>query len=216
MVVAFFDLSVLSGGPSYTLTVSEELERLGHDVTVFSFEGGVAAELARRRGLRVALTDEELPDACDVVLAGDRATCLHLGAHYPGVPQVFVAHGDEFAFFVPPALAGVVRAIVVLNERVARRARALAGEHEVVRLSQPVDVSRFFPLTPLHKRAEKVLLLGHYLHGDRREMVVEACRSVGLECQQLGHHGPRATSVPELAMAEADIVIGKARVLVEA
>jgi len=43
-----------------------------------------------------------------------------------------------------------------LNERVARRLRALGGDVEVVRLRQPVDLDVFTPLVPLVIRPSRV------------------------------------------------------------
>ena len=59
-------------------------------------------------------------------------------------------------------------------------------------------------------------MLGNYVAGDRRDLVVQACAEAGLECEQLGLTSEASTLQPELDLCRADIVIGKARVIVEA
>lgn len=58
------------GSETYVLTVAEQLQRLGHGVTIFAHELRTMADEARDRGLRVG-SQRELPSSCDVVLVQD-------------------------------------------------------------------------------------------------------------------------------------------------
>ena len=107
-------------------------------------------------------------------------------------------------------------AVVALHERVAKRARAAAVVPEVVRLTQPVDTERFSPRGPLHDPPRRALLLGNYLAGDQLEVLGQACAEAGIEWEQVGYRNGGPTREPERLMGDADIVIGKARVIVEA
>jgi glycosyltransferase involved in cell wall biosynthesis len=164
----------------------------------------------------VATAEHELSETCDVVLAQDAASALVLAERYRATPLVSVAHADDWDTFLPPQLPGAVQAVVVLNDRVQRRIEALAVRPEIVRLRQPVDLKRFAPLTPLNESPQRALLVGNYLHERRRTMLLAACDDLGIECRQIGVlSGP---FVPRLedALKDADIVFGKARVIVEA
>ena len=216
IVIGQLHLGAVGGAETYVLTVAEQLQRLGHGVTVLTSELGEAAALGIERGLEIRGSEDELPDGCDVVLANDSVTAYRLRERYPTPALVYVVHADEYDLCLPPQVPEVVQAAVVLNERVARLVRALGHVPEVVRLRQPVDTKRFFPRTPLRDPARRVLLLGNWVHGDRRDVVFEACASHGLECVQLGFRQGTATLEPELELCRADIVIGKARVIVEA
>jgi hypothetical protein len=110
---------------------------------------------------------------------------------------------------------GLTSAVVALNDRVARRLHVLGVTPEVVRLRQPIDLDRFADKGAPRPRARRVLLLGNYLRGERRELVTEACLDVELEWTQVGAHG-KATLEPEWAIGEADIVIGHGRSILEA
>jgi hypothetical protein len=204
------------GCESYTLTVAEQLQRLGHGVTILGVQPGPAIELAHDRGLRLVLREEELPQDCDVVYAQDAITAYQLADCYPRSALVVAAHADEYDFCTPPQVPGLVQAVVVLSERLSRHVRSLGLVTEVVRLRQPVDAKRFYPRIALHDQPQRALLLGNWVQADRRRLVVEACAEAGIECRERGATSGSFTRRPELELASTDIVFGKARVIVEA
>jgi len=206
----------LGGTESYTLTTAEQLQRLGHDVTILGVQPGPAIELAHDRGLQLVLHEDELPQTCDVVFAQDAITAYQLAERYREAALVVAAHADEYDFCTPPQLPGLVQAVVVLNERLARHVRALGVVPEVVRLRQPVDVKRFYPRIALHEQPKRALLLGNWVQADRRRLIVKACTDVGIECYERGATSGSYTRQPELELMSADVVFGKARVIVEA
>ena len=206
------DRWVLGGGTTYAATVAHELQRLGHEVTIWTPEvAGLSQD-----GLRVVTDERDLPDAADVVYAQTTIASYELAHRYPTTPQVFAVHADEYAVAVPPQLPGMTTAVVALSDRIARRIAAFALEVETVRLRQPVDTQRFAPRTKLRDPARKILLYGNYLRGDRRSMFEGVCAELGLECTQIGGPNGVYTTTPEHDLCEADIVVGKARTIVEA
>jgi hypothetical protein len=205
----------LGGCESYTLTVAEQLSRLGHDVTIFGVQPGPAEEVARDRGLEIRLHTEELPERCDVLYAQDAIAAYQLVDRYPETTLVYAAHADEYDFCTPPQLPGFVQAVVVLHDRVARYVRSLAVLPEIVRLRQPVDVKRFYPRTALNERPARALVLGNWLQPDRRRLLLRICAEANIDCREYGAKGTYTRS-PELELAATDVVFGKARVIVEA
>jgi hypothetical protein len=216
LVLATYGLAQLGGSETYLSTVAWQLQRLGHEVTIFAVELGDVAEQAQRTGLRVAGDEADLPEAPDALLVQDNVCAYRLAERYPSVPQLFVAHSDTFDLQLPPRLPDLVGAIVVLNERTRRRAKALALDVEVVRLRQPVDIDRFSPRGPIAERPRRALLLGNYLQGQRRDLLVEAFEAAGVEVRAIGRHGEGIREGVEHAIAEVDIVVGKARAILEA
>jgi hypothetical protein len=214
LVLGTHNFAGAGGSETYILTVAEHLQRLGHGVTIFAFELGEMADVARDRGLRVA-TERELPDRCEVVLVQDGACSYLLAERYPSVPQVFRAPSPVFDLQLPPQLAETCQRVVVLSDRLERLVRSLALEHEVVRLRQPVDIDRFLPLGAISESPRRVLLLGSYLDGDRRRVLLDACTSLGVDVRQVGWHTGGARD-PLEAIVEADIVVGKGRSILEA
>jgi hypothetical protein len=78
IVVSHEQLVGFGGSESYSLTVVEGLERLGHDVVLHALQTGPSAELARERGIRVERRESRLPATCDAVLAQDGVTAYAL------------------------------------------------------------------------------------------------------------------------------------------
>jgi glycosyltransferase involved in cell wall biosynthesis len=215
IVMSFYALN-LGGTESYVLTVAEQLQRLGHDVTLFSVELGPNAAVARDRGLELRNRADELPPSCDVLYTQDSVTAYELAERYPETPHIYAAHADEYDLVTPPQVPGVVQAVVVLNDRLERQVRALAVAPEVVRLRQPVDVKRFYPRAALRDPPQRALILSNYLSHDRVELVYRACADAGIECRQIGAPTGVSTDEADVELCRADIVFGKSRVIVEA
>lgn len=137
----------------YLVTLSEHLERLGHEVYVFAAEGRAETE-----ELRVVGVERGLPLAPDMLYTQDAYAALLLADLYPLTPQVFAAHGGGEQVWLPPQLAGVVARVVVFDDRAAERVRAAALPQELVRLRRPVDTERITPRAPLPDRPQRALL----------------------------------------------------------
>ena len=217
IVVSHEWLVLFGGTETYALTITEGLQRLGHEVCIYSPRAGAAAEFARERGLRVETREGQLPDRCDAVLAQDAATAYALADRHPDAARVFVAHSAASALQSPPQAAGACDAVVVMNDRLARRTEGLARRLPVVRLRQPIDLQRFcFQTLKLEQRRRpRVLLLSNYTKGTRVRMIEEACATAGLEVRRVGVTST-PTRAPEHEIADAEIVLTLGRGALEA
>ena len=168
------------------------------------------SDFAARRGLTVAVGEDRLPAKCDAILVQDSAMAYELAERWPATPQVFRACTAVYDFQFPPQLPGVVEAVVVVNDRVARHVAAMDGQYEVVRLRHPIDTQRFRPLAEIRDPPRRAVLLGNYLSGTRPRLITEAWGAAGVECVTVGAPASRSVE-PEGAIASADIVVGKAR-----
>jgi hypothetical protein len=164
------------GPRSYLVTVSEHLERLGHEVFAFAAEGAAADD-----ELRVVAADRGLPLAPDVIYSQDAYAALLLADLYPLTPQVFAAHGDVQELWLPPQLAGVVARVVVLDDRAAERVRAASLPHEVLRLRRPVDTDRVTPRGQLPDRPRHARLHLDGLSDYRRGLLQRALADARIE-----------------------------------
>lgn len=204
----------LGGSETYLITVAEQLQRLGHEVALHAREWGEIVQACRDGGLEVA-NDSTLPRNCDAAVVQDAAVAFDLAKRYPEAPQVFVAHSDLFDLQSPPQLADIVDSVVVLNDRVASRARALARTPEIVRLRQPIDVLRFEPEGSPGAQARRVLVLSNNRLDHRRELIGRVCAELGLEMIEVGV-GSEPALDPSGTIADADIVVGYGRSILEA
>jgi hypothetical protein len=216
IVLATHKLSDPGGAQTYALTLAEQLARLGHSVTLYAREVGAVADMATERALRVTARAEDLPAGVDAVITGvDRSLALELAGRYPDATRLFVVHGSEDVH-LPPPVPGAVVATIALNDRHAARAVACEGAGEVVRLRQPVDLRRFNPKGAPRERPARVLLLGNYHSqvGSRARMLRDAWAHAGLQWSELG--GRTQTLAVADAIAEADVVVGYGRSVLEA
>jgi hypothetical protein len=218
IVLGTLEFGAIGGAATYTLTVAGELQLLGHEVTIFASETGEIATEAEERGVRVAAGEGELPSDCDVIYAQDRATAYLLADLFPGRPQALCMHSgsSELDRWQPPQLPGIIGAVVVLHNRLARRAAAFAQREEIVRLRQPVDLARFAQRGTIGESPRRVLLLGNNLSGGRREHLIRACEEIGVDQVERGRYGSQSTMTPEQEINQVDIVIGSGRSIVEA
>jgi hypothetical protein len=206
---------MLGGSETYTVTVAENLEALGHAVTVFAREANEkGAELAAARKLELKTGTEPPLDGVDAVLSQDAVASCLVAAQRPEMRQVFVSHGLTVQEHLPD-LVRPAPPVVALNDRMAGYARAGAPTTEVVRLRQPIDLMRYKPRGPASPRARRVLALGNYMDGARRQMLERVCEELDLELVQRGASSAPMVS-PEVAIAEADIVVGYGRAVLEA
>jgi hypothetical protein len=216
ILVAAESLGTLGGVETYALTVAEQFQRLGHQVAMWGIDHGDASDRALKVGLRVLSPEGDSPEPPDAILVQDAIAALRLADLHPRVPQVFVAHSDVYDKFLPPQVPGVIAAVVTLYDRVDRRVRAMAVPTEILRLTQPIDTDRFRSLRPLPDRPTTALALGHYVFGERLELLRRACGSAGIELRHAGVQTTPNHRPVELQLNDVDIVFGKARVIYEA
>ena len=211
-MLANHGFSRVGGTEAYLVTLAEQLQRLGHDLTVYAHELGPFSDHARGRGVDVRGALGELPGDCDMVFAQDAVVAYELAERYPDAPLVFRACSDVYDFELPPQLSGIVDRIVVLSDRYARLVEACGVTAPVIRLRYPVDVARIAPPGAIRDRPRRAVVLGNY--DERVESVREAWGPEGVEVEQVGGARPRFGLAE--ALAGADIVVAKSRAAVEA
>jgi hypothetical protein len=203
-----------AGTETYTVTVATELGRLGHDPAIYSPNRGAMAEFARQEGVPV-LNGEQLPRSCDLVIASDAATCHELAGRYRDAVVACVVHSADHMLQAPTQLEDRCQAIVVLNERVRQAVQARAWHAPIVRLRQPIDLLRYCYLGPGRSVARTALVTTNYVSGPRAELIEQGCRASGLSVTWIGTTS-QPTATPEFAIADADLVIGLGRGVLEA
>ncbi|GAA1448300.1 hypothetical protein GCM10009641_75990 [Mycobacterium cookii] len=204
----------VGGSETYLATLAENLLRLGHDVRIYTRVAGDMAMLARRHGIEVIDSVDDLGVAADAVLSQDGIVAYDLAGAWPQVPQAFVCHSSLFDVQQPPLVPGTASAVIVLNDRVRRRVEALNVDLEVVRLKQPIDTQRFSPRSSPAARPTRALVLSTYLDGAQRHVLDESCAAAGVELVSIGID--HVDLAPEALMADVDFVVGKGRAVLEA
>jgi hypothetical protein len=205
------------GSETYLLTVAFALERLGHEVAIYTLEPGEMSELADQSGLRVAVSDQQLDDAYDAIIGQDGVTSYALAERFPSARHLFVSHSADYPFQYPPQLPGTVGAVVAFNDRVVGRLESLAHCPRLIRLRQPIDTWRFTVRGSLPPRPKSLTVLSNYMEGERLEIVRGAAREMGMSFAVLGSsEGGEPTLTPEEVLRRSDVVLAVGRSALEA
>ncbi|HEY2435980.1 MAG TPA: hypothetical protein VGH93_02285 [Solirubrobacteraceae bacterium] len=214
VLLSFENFAAFGGTESYTLTVATELERLGHEVAIYSPNHGAMADFARGQGVNV-VSRHELPASSDLLICSDTATCHELAGRYHDAVRIFVVHSVDFMVQAPPQLHDRCQAVVVLNDRVRRAVEARGWHAPIVRLRQPIDFPRFAGIGVGGSSARTAVVLGNAVSGARGELIEDACRASGLDVKWIGND-TNPTPTPEVAIAGSRLVIGLGRSVLEA
>lgn len=215
-VIAQRRLALLAGSEMFVLTIAEHLALLGHEVVVHAIELGLSAELGRGRAIHIVSKADCLPGIADATIALDRAMAIDLALRYPRATRLYAMHNMS-EIWLPPPEPGIVAATIAPNDRLARLARGCIGAGEVVRIKQPIDLQRFTPHGRWPRKVpSRVLLIGNYFGtpANRARQLQTAWSRPGLQWRRVGH--PQPTTAVAEAMAEADIVVGYGRSILEA
>ncbi len=138
-----------------------------------------------------------------------------LAERYPMVPQALRAPSELHDVQLPPMVPGTTRVVIVVSDRVAHRIRALDPVYPIVRLRHPIDTERLMPLGAPRERPRRAVLLGNYLQDQRRRLLDETWGAEGIEIRVVGSRGTPELE-PAAEIAEADIVVGKGRAILDA
>lgn len=203
------------GSETFTLTLADAIRQLGHDVHVRAASLGMVAIEARLRGIEVAGVAEPFPEMVDGTICLDQSMAIEMAARYPAAVRLYAMHNYQQPWLPPPE-HGIVHATLAPNARFATLAKGCAGAGQVIRIRQPVDVTRFSPRGPAAARPGRVLYLGNNadIVGDRLALLQQAWSGEDLSWKRLGGAAP-TLDVPS-EMADADIVVGYGRAILEA
>jgi hypothetical protein len=216
IVVSTHSLEGLGGVETYVATLSDQLQRNGHEVWAYARTVGKGAELADLMGVRVVTSPSELPADLDAAIPQDAPGALEIFAASPDLPQIFVSHTELFDVGLPPQVPGAIQAIVTLYQRAHDRVVAQAVELPIERLRQPVDITRFKPTSVLAERPRRAVAFGNYVTGPRREAIERGCAAAGIEFEAAGSVAGGLQLRPEETLNNFDIVFGKGKIVHEA
>lgn len=207
IVISAFTLD-LSGVPTYTRTIVQELRRRGHAVVVYSPCGGaLAEELSAVKHLH----DVAPPD---VIIAQHAVCAQDLHAAFPNTPIMFSAHGVLPRIEEPPSNIPFLEYFAI-NERV--RDFIVAAGAPVERTSiirNMIDRTVFYPRTPLRDTQPRVLFISNHKKWKNYGRLFRACDRLGYPFKAIGAPYGRSRAVADEINA-ADLVVSWGRGILE-
>ncbi len=200
----------LSGVPTYTRTLYNELIRLGHEVRVYSPTGGELAPYMGAVNYPIQLGFF----SPDVILAQGRDCAATLRREYPNVPMVFSAHGIIPFPEQPPEFH--VEQYIAINEQTTRNLVERGIPRNKIRIVRDfIDTREFYPFTKLRDTRPRVLFISNYKKWKNYSNLGKACEYLGMELKAIGSPYGRSRNVAE-DINNADIVVTWGRGILEA
>lgn len=198
----------LSGTPTVTLTMYNELVKRGHEVTVYSPLGGPLASQMD------TVQDLEEISKPDVIIAQHIPCAVALKDKFPTTPMIFYCHGFVQEIEQPPPFEADF--YLLINEECRDNYESKGVPVDKMKIIRDfIDIQRFKPTNPINRELKKVLFLSNYKKWKNYKAVSYACDKLGLELQCCGSPYGRNYKI-EQAINEADLVVSWARGILEA
>lgn len=198
----------LSGTPTYTLTLYNELVRRQHRVAVYSPMMGA---LAARMNANLDLDAFSKPD---VIIAQQNECAYSLRAKFPDVPMIFSAHHPTYELEQPPAID--VQAYTAINEDVRDNLISKGVFPPKITIVRDfVNTYEFRPIDTPREKARRVLYISNFKKWKTYDVISGACKKLNLELKARGAPYGRSHDIAK-DINEADLVITTARGIIEA
>lgn len=197
----------LSGVPTATLTIYQELVKRGHQVIVYSPLGG---KLESQMNVVKNITGLPAPD----IILGQHISCANeLHAAFPNTPFLFYSHSIWLEPEQPPDF--VANGYLAINEAVRDNLISKGvPKSKISIVRDSVDTVRFSPTQPLHKKLEQVLFISNYKKWTNFKMLDAACKKLGVNLICCGSPYGRSYKIEE-AINAADLVVSWGRGILE-
>jgi glycosyltransferase involved in cell wall biosynthesis len=198
----------LSGVPTYTLSLYEELVKRGHKVQVYSPKAGPLMSLME------VCVDLDMVNKPDVIIGHHRDCSAVMREGFPGVPLIFSAHGVEPEGEQPPNFEADW--YTAINEETFKNLVFKGVSIDKITIVRDfVDTKRFSPLSPLNDVLKRVLFISNRKKWKTYAIIRKVCKYLDWDFTAVGSPYGRSYFI-EQNINNSDLVIGSGRALLEA
>lgn len=208
----------LTGTEVVTRDLALGLAARGWSVSVYAPALGPLAEEIRAAGITVTADLGAIVEPPDVIHGHHTLETVAALVKFPRARAVFVCHDRTSPYGIPPRLARV-RRFVAVDENCLERVRDewQIPQSQTSIILNAVDTARFPRRDPLPAKPQRGLIFSHHASLATHEpMVRDACARRGIAVDIVGMGSGTATSTPEHALGQYDLVFAKARCALEA
>jgi len=206
IIISVITLDV-SGTPTYTLALYNELVSYGYDVLVYS---PISGEMAQDMKTVTSLDHIRTPD---IILAQHKTCAESLKKNFPNVPIIFLAHGTLPDEEQPPEME--MDYYISVNEMIADHLIDKGVNPKKIKIVRDfIDVEKFRPTKPLSEKP-KVLFISNYKKWRAYRHIQQACSQLGLEFKAVGSPYGRSRNMAE-TINNYDLIISWGRGILEA
>lgn len=201
-------LEHMLGSEQFVFTITEELKKRGHEVTVFSYLQGIMSEAFNLIGIKTIHDTSELKEKYDLILVNHNGCLINIPKGF----KIFTSHSPFVEIEQP--IVGADR-YVGISEEVCNNLWSY-GFRPII-IYNPVNLERFKSVKPINKELKNVLLLSNKSHPQTKEfhVIVSACEELGLNLNVVGLGSGTAQWEVEKHINTADLVISMGRGIYE-
>lgn len=212
------ELSQIAGSEMVTVEAAKTLASRGHEITVYSPKIGDIAKMLLPSGVRVARELRDVPWTPDLVHGQHHLPAMAAIARFPLASAIYYCHGTQPWVEQPPISCRIGR-YVMMCEWMVRRAQAEFGlpAERITFVPNFVNTTRFSEVRPPPHQIRTALMFGGpRLPEGELTRLEEACASLHIKLDKIGHAYQNRRSRPEVFLQQYDLVFAIGKCALEA
>lgn len=210
----YFDF--LTGSALYTYDTARHFKERGHDVYIFSPRCGELAIRARKEGIVVTDSINELKDkSFDIIHAHHNLLAYIARLTFPDTPMIYVSHGVRPNLEAPPDPRIGIGRFFAVSEEVCDRLIAYGIDKEQISIARNfVDTEKFSPSTDISSKLKNVLVISNFWKEPNKSKIINVCKKLGTSLTVIGVKTKQVLNTQEY-INRADLVITLGRGILE-
>ena len=198
----------LSGVPTVTLTMYNELKKRGYEVQIYSPLGGWLAPKMNAKSDFASITRP------DIIIAQHNVCAESMRLEFPDIPMIFYTHHPEYEGEQPPSFE--CEWYMAINEdTVANLISKGVPSYKITIVRDFIDIIRFCPMSPINDKLKNVLYISNRKKWRTYANIKKASELLGVNFTAVGSPYGRARSI-ETDINKSDLVVGWGRCILEA
>ena len=212
------ELSNVAGSEMVTVEAAKALAARGHEITVYSPKIGDIAKVLLPSGVQTARELRDVPWTPDLIHGQHHLPAMAAIARFPLASAIYYCHGTQPWVERPPVSSRVAK-YVMMCEWMVRRAQAELSlpSERVTFVPNFVNTTRFSEVRKTPNRIQTALLFGGPRLPDAElARLEEACASLHVKLDKIGHAYGTHRSRPEIFLQQYDLVFAIGKCALEA
>ena len=211
-------LKALGGSEIFTLTIAEKLNKLGHNVIVYSkYLGELVNKLSN---VNVTFIDDlhKVKDyPFDIAHVHHNINALEVRYQFPKLPIVYISHGVLPFLEQPPFIDLKISKYIAISEEVKANLLNKIPHNTVEIFRNVIDLNKFNTKRKVSLIPKKALVISSRLDNIKESNIREACKRLNIEVKFVGNkYGVVEQDKLQLLIEDADIVFSLGRGAMEA
>jgi GT2 family glycosyltransferase/spore maturation protein CgeB len=211
-------LDNFAGSELFTKDLAINLNKRGHEVSVFSPVLGGVSDVIKASGIKVVDDIKHFQQKkFDIIHAQHNTTAILVRSVFPNIPMIFMSHGVLPELEQVPSVALGINRFIAISEGVKKN----LVKNNYVPFSQIdivrnfIDFDRFYSQYEPNEKLKKILVLSNHYREDIKKVIETACEELNIEVKHAGRPDNPVDDV-ENWINQSDLVVTLGRGALEA